>query len=663
LDSASEWVYVADVGSNLIHRKRLTCDGVTYRGERVDEATEFVRSTDIWFRPVQMAIGPEGALYVADMYREVIEHPASLPPELKRQLDLTSGNDRGRIYRIVPADFQQAPQRSLADAGTAELVEALDHANAWRRTTAARLVYERQDPAAADLLRKQLIVAQRPEGCIAVLYALESLQALTPDDVLAGLSDEHPQVRRHAIRLSEPFLGSSAAVRNKVLSLSADADPSVQFQLALSLGESPEGQIAEVLASILMRNVENQDIVDAALTSLHAHAGEVLKYILADDEWCSQPQAERVIGTLVRQIVRQRREGDLGVLISALAPTGRAATVAQTVVLMELAELSTGVSQQEDSRVLKKLHTLQRSAASQLIHEAEQVLGSGDSPLQKRLAAIEHLRLDTFENQRELLAAHLSPQEPSVIHTAVLETCAQYDAREVAGLVLAHWNELGPAERSQATDLLLRREVWTLQLLRHLRDEDTPLTTLDPSHVARMESFPSEAVRELAQSLRGQGVSRDRREIFSDYRDGIAADGNSARGKLVFEKNCSTCHELESGGSAVGPNLAAMVNRGTESLLFNILAPNGEVDPRYLEYVVLTVDGQVVTGIIAGETSTAVTVRGADNKTTTVLRVDIEELRNTGRSLMPEGLEKVIDKNAMADLLAYLTEAASGASK
>ena len=138
--SSSSWVFVADVGSNLIHRKRLVPDGVTYRGERVDQETEFVRSRDIWFRPVQMAIGPEGGLYVADMYRETIEHPASLPPQLKRQLDLTSAG-RGRIYRIVPSDYKYSKPVSLADANTEQLVNTLDHANMWQRTTALRLLY------------------------------------------------------------------------------------------------------------------------------------------------------------------------------------------------------------------------------------------------------------------------------------------------------------------------------------------------------------------------------------------------------------------------------------------------------------------------------------------------------------------------------------------
>jgi putative heme-binding domain-containing protein len=163
----------------------------------------------------------------------------------------------------------------------------------------------------------------------------------------------------------------------------------------------------------------------------------------------------------------------------------------------------------------------------------------------------------------------------------------------------------------------------------------------------------------LMRQLRGNAVAQDRREVFKEYRDLALQEGNPANGKQVFEKNCATCHAVEANGATVGPNLATMVSRGAESLLFNVLVPNGEVDPRYVEYVLLTVDGQVVSGIIAGETSSAVTIRLADNKNTTVLRVDIEELHNSGKSLMPEGFEKVIDKEAMADLLTYLQQAAA----
>ena len=115
---------------------------------RVDEGKEFLASTDIWFRPSQFANAPDGSLYVLDTYREVIEHPASLPPMIKKYLDLRSGWDRGRIWRVVPDNFQQRPQPRLGQMSTAQLVATLEHRNGWHRDTAARVLYERQDVAA-----------------------------------------------------------------------------------------------------------------------------------------------------------------------------------------------------------------------------------------------------------------------------------------------------------------------------------------------------------------------------------------------------------------------------------------------------------------------------------------------------------------------------------
>jgi putative heme-binding domain-containing protein len=127
-------------------------------------------------------------------------------------------------------------------------------------------------------------------------------------------------------------------------------------------------------------------------------------------------------------------------------------------------------------------------------------------------------------------------------------------------------------------------------------------------------------------------------------------------GRQVFQKNCSACHRLENEGREVGPNLAAMKNRGAETILLNVLDPNRELNPEFTEYIVATAQGQVFSGLIAGETATSITLKQGENKPDlVVLRVDIEELKNSGRSLMPEGMEKTIDQQAMADLIAYLT--------
>ncbi|HEX2474189.1 MAG TPA: PVC-type heme-binding CxxCH protein, partial [Lacipirellulaceae bacterium] len=405
------WVCVADVGSNLIHRKRLVADGVTYRGERVDEQTEFVRSSDIWFRPVQMAIGPEGALYVADMYREVIEHPASLPPELKRQLDLTSGNDRGRIYRIVPADYRYERPRSLALATTAELIDALDHANGWRRATASRLLYERQDREAASLLRARFSTSKRPEARVAILNLLSCLGAITENDAVNALGDKHPQVRRHAVRLSEPLVDSSAKVRNEVLALTSDPQPTVQFQLALSLGVCAHRDADLALAEILVHDANNQDIADAVLTSIGSRAGRVLANLLKNDSWFAAPDVDRVLSAIVNQIVRQQRDEDVTALIAALEnPDHNTHSLATSALLKALARLPSALLENDNSPQLTKLKHLRKSAGESVVREASRVLTDESATMDARVAAIEALSLDKFENHRAAFERLLTPQ-------------------------------------------------------------------------------------------------------------------------------------------------------------------------------------------------------------------------------------------------------------
>ena len=139
----------------------------------------FLASSDLWFRPVQMANAPDGALYVLDMYREVIEDPWSFPASIKKYLDFNSGNDRGRIYRVVPTGFKERSRPGLAGVSTEPLVETLAHPNGWHRDTAARLLFERQDQAAVAPLKALLRSSASGLGRMHALYALHGLHSLS----------------------------------------------------------------------------------------------------------------------------------------------------------------------------------------------------------------------------------------------------------------------------------------------------------------------------------------------------------------------------------------------------------------------------------------------------------------------------------------------------
>ncbi len=178
--------FIGEVSGNLVHRRRLETDGLQFIARRIDDKSELLTSTDNWFRPAQFAHGPDGALYVADVCRELIETPLSIPDDIRKHLDERSGIDRGRIYRIVGADFKQPAFRKLAKASTDELVVTLAHPNAWHRQTASRLLYQRQARTAVPALVR-LAEAGNPFARLHALYVLDGLESLN-DSIVARRS-------------------------------------------------------------------------------------------------------------------------------------------------------------------------------------------------------------------------------------------------------------------------------------------------------------------------------------------------------------------------------------------------------------------------------------------------------------------------------------------
>ncbi|MBC7822051.1 MAG: dehydrogenase, partial [Planctomycetaceae bacterium] len=244
-------IFLCEVAGNLIHHQILKPKGVTFTSQRSDSQSEFVASTDNWFRPVNFVNAPDGTLHVLDMYRETIEHPWSIPDDIKAQLDLESGRDRGRIYRLAPVGFKPPKLPTLGNATTVELVRLLQHSNVWWRETAHRLLFERQDPVAVPELRGTLLcpetqmrqiqnLAPDPrELCpLHALHLLSSMHALSNTDLLGVLSlwIRTPGLREHAVLLAEPRLAAQPNLLDRVLKTAQDDSARVRLQVAFSLG-------------------------------------------------------------------------------------------------------------------------------------------------------------------------------------------------------------------------------------------------------------------------------------------------------------------------------------------------------------------------------------------------------------------------------------------
>ena len=646
---------VGDVGGNLVHRKRLTANGIPNVATRVDQKSELLTSDDIWFRPVQFANAPDGGLYIADMYREVIEHPASLHPVIKKHLDLTSGRDRGRIYRLVPTDFEQPSLPKLGAATTAELIQTLAHPNGWHRDTAARLLSQsltqRRDPAAINQLRELAKGAERGEGRVTALYTLAVLQALSADELLVALADADPHVRAHAVRLAEPLLADSTALRERLYTLTRDDDLRVRYQLAFSLGYVTGPQRARVLATLVKRDPSDNWMRLAIRSSLAEGTGEMLAELVQDAPFRQTAAGRDWLKLLGEQIGKQQRDDDVADLLATLAavPASEAAT---------LQAILQGVAAKPDSKLATQIAAATGGRASELtaalVTAAAQLALQADQPVAARMAAVQQLRLGKMTELHETLSALLEPAQPAELQQAALAVLGTYRDVAVADLLLTRWPGFSPRLRGQAAEVLFSRSEWVGKLLDQAAAGTVATSDVDPSRWQLLTSHADESIRQRAMALVGKLQTSKRGEVVTAYRDSLTKAGDVARGKEQFKKVCAACHQLEGVGYPTGPNLAAMKNRGPEAILLNVLDPNREVNPQYLNYSVVTSDGRTLSGMIAAETATSVTLKRADNASDTVLRIDIEQLKSTGLSLMPEGMEKQIDSQAMADLLAYL---------
>ncbi|MCA9113375.1 MAG: hypothetical protein KDA52_25775, partial [Planctomycetaceae bacterium] len=188
--------------------------GATFSAHRVEEESEFLTSEDNWFRPTNFSNGPDGCLYVLDMYRETIEHPRSVPDDIKAHVDLESGDDRGRIWRLTPSGFTFTAPPRLGDLSSAELVSHLASTNAWQRETAQRLLWERQDRSVIDDVRELAKTSKLAVGRRHALDVLKGLGAMETADVVRALSDDDPRMQVYALKLLSRQLNTPRGDRN-----------------------------------------------------------------------------------------------------------------------------------------------------------------------------------------------------------------------------------------------------------------------------------------------------------------------------------------------------------------------------------------------------------------------------------------------------------------
>jgi putative membrane-bound dehydrogenase-like protein len=636
----------------LLHRLTLEPRGVTFAGRRAvgEGDREFLAATDGWFRPVQALTGPDGALWVVDMHRLVIEHPQWIPPEDLARLDVRAGHSMGRIFRIYPKGKKPRTLSRLDRLDTAGLVAALDSPNGPQRDLAQQLLVWKQEQAAVAALEALAHESPRAEARLHALCTLDGLGALRPATLTPALADLHPGVRRHAARLTEGRVAGSPALADALLRRVDDADPQVRLQLAYSFGAWNDPRAARALATLALRDAGDPFLLAAALSSVDkTNLAPFAEAVLA----ARGPVAPRLAEALPRLAAAFGDRDTLRrVLGDALAPAGKGPSARQ------LDALAGVLDALEHGRRVPGdlLDADQQKALASAVGRARSLLTDAAADEALRLAATRLLgrRAEDRLADIEALSELLVPRNTPALQASAVAALARVNDDRVPAELLARWDGLGPGLRPQVLDALLRRDAWARRLLAALEEKAVRPGEVDAARRELLLRHKDPELRRLARQLLSGGSDPDRKKVLDAYRDVLTMRGERPRGRDVFAKRCATCHRLEGVGHEVGPDLGSMSGKPLEALLVAILDPNQAVDGRYQQYLATTRGGRVFSGVLAAETAAAVTLRGQDGQEQVITRADIEELRGTGRSLMPEGLEKDLTRQELADVITYV---------
>lgn len=667
--------FTCDPTAHVVHRERVVPAGMSYRGERTEDGREFLASRDNWFSPVNLANGPDGALYVVDMYRAVIEHPDWMPPELKQRPDTRLGDDRGRIYRIRPADSEAAadglPQKTPARMTAAELVGLLSHPNSWQRETAQRLLCERPDPAAVPLLRKLVTTDSPVMARWHALWTLEALGQLQPEELVAVSHARDPELVRLAVELAGRHGWLPEVARSEVRRVWSAGDQRVRAQLLMSAGW-PDSVWPVRTTGDEFRWLEALDLTDRWLrrvlvTVPAEQTVAVLVAALHDGRGESDAGAGGSLGGLpelieeAAQVIASGRElpmvdqllQELLVARTRWLPSHRPVLEAALLRGLGAGLARTGQSLASVLPVNDHPTAVRPAAVREVFGELLEAASNRDQPLATRTQLIQALRFAAPDWVKSELVGLAESSPTSEIRVASLGCLSQWADAEVARDLVVRFPGETPALRRAILDYLMRQPAATAVLLEALEGGQLKPSELDPARVQQLATHGVAEIRDRALRIY-HAANADRAAILEEYRPSVTQAGDLARGKMVFEKVCASCHRVAGVGTNVGPDVGDNYARTREALLLAILDPNRAVDNNYFGYAATLADGRTMTGIIVAETATAVTLRLPDGKNESLLRDELDELRSTGVSLMPVGLEKSITVEQMADLLTFL---------
>jgi len=653
-------------------------------------------SDDQWSAPIMSEVGPDGNVWVIDWYNYIVQHnPTPQGFQTGKGNAYRTGlrdKKHGRIYRVVYGNGDSNRPFTLADASTDQLIATLQHPTMLWRKHAQRLLVEQGTTDAVPGLIKLIGDESIDEIGLNVaaihalwtLHGLEQLDGSNPQATAAAIDAlDHPSagVRRNALQVLPPMEASTHALLDS--NILGDGDAQVRLAALLALADLPTTADSgrAILAAMTRESDHGDRWIQDAIVSAAANCADSFLMAIAHS-------SEKPVGEAVQtmQIVAGHygRTGPVDTVSNVISQLTAADPRVADAILTGFAngwpaDKTPTLTDELEGDLKKLMGRLPRSSGRLLItlardwgsKEIEQYARQVSESL---LSQIDDDKLDIAQRERAALQLvefrsrdddvvvelldRITPQSDPAFALAIVHAMTASESPSVGPLMVQRLDNLTPSTRIACISILLRRPESTQALLTAINKGGVLLSELSLDQKQALMTHPSEDIVRLARRLLNRGgalPSADRQAVLKGMMSATTQTGDVKLGQAVYKKNCANCHVHGGEGQRVGPDLTGMAVHPKAELLAHILDPSRDVEGNFRVYSVLTHDGVAISGLLASESKTAIEMFDVEGKKRIVLREDIEQLRASTKSLMPEGFEKQIPQADMIHLLEFLT--------
>ncbi len=686
-DQMRDYALVCEPVHNLVSRLQLKRNGATWSAIRAEEdaKSEFVRSSDPWFRPVRIENAPDGTLWIVDMYRYVIEHPEWIPEEWQRRINVRAGEDRGRIYRVRRTDYTPRPIVDYTRASESQLLVELMGSDAARADLAQQILIDRASEskvgaATIERIRDTALNFESYRARVRALHTLFAMGKCTDKDYQKMLFACRNLSERTVLsgEVSNGAMDEQASwVEALVKQIDRTQQPSGMRSM---LWDSVDPQLVVHSASLALRLAIESSISDSpdsrAIASALAMHGQ--------DPWvvdCAIFIAPNAVDGVIESLLESLNEGSIdyatGVnhLVEKLIPKSSEGLRNRL-----LAKVATATDQHPAWHYLlarqfsagSDSKGLESEAVDRLMEAARKEMVSSDASIATRFAAMELVlsQMGSVWNRHHdlfLETISMGSRDPldAELTRGLLRTGGESSAR-----LLSKWSSLSQTSRTVLLTELSRNAETMGRLLDAVEAGVIPMNEVDAATLQKLRQFAKGAEEKRVLALFGPAPGADRPAIVRNALgqwpvrakeargDESQVGVDLVRGERAYRKHCVVCHEPRVHGDqtdpSVGPNLLGLVQWTNEAWVTAILDPNRSVEEKYWVFQARTEDGELVTGLRLREDSDAIEWVNNAGRIDRLLKSQISELRESQQSLMPEGFEQLMSTDEIADIISYL---------